>query len=145
METRHPGFINYQAHIRNLSSLLRVPSWPWWLMHYFFTSVASSVSSEPTVIVISFVQGLYPGFSTRKVCFPGLSAIFAGVYPMESPSTNTSERNGVERTTTKPVEGAGGGGGGGGAGSGAAALSSPDFEKPIIDCGAASRLDSRFF
>src|SRR5208337_2378313 len=94
---------------------------------------------------ISFVQGLYPGFSTRKVCFPGLSAIFAGVYPMESPSTNTSERNGVERTTTKPVEGAGGGGGGGGAGSGAAALSSPDFEKPIIDCGAASRLDSRFF
>src|ERR1700682_3345848 len=101
---------------------------------YCFPRVASSVSSAPTVIVISFVQALYPGFSTRKLCFPGPSAIFAGVYPMESPSTNTSERYGVERTVTEPVEGAGGGGSGCGAGSGASALSSPALEKPIIDC-----------
>src|ERR1700674_2590095 len=110
---------------------------------YCFPRVASSVSSDPTVIVISFVQALYPGFSTRKLCFPGPSAIFAGVYPMESPSTNTSERNGVERTVTVPVEGAGGGGCG--AGSGAVALSSPAFEKPIIDCGGASSSDRCFF
>src|SRR6202521_2407771 len=115
---------------------------------YCFPRVASSVSSDPTVIVISFVQALYPGFSTRKLCFPGPSAIFAGVYPMESPSTNTSDRYGVERTVTVPVEGAGSGGGGGGAGSGAVALSSPALEKPIIDCddcGPASSSDSRFF
>src|ERR1700682_3537360 len=99
---------------------------------YCFPRVASSVSSDPTVIVISFVQALYPGFSTRKLCLPGPSAIFAGVYPMESPSTNTSARYGVQRTVTVPVEGAGGGGGG--AGSGAVALSSSAFGKPIIDC-----------
>src|SRR5258708_12109744 len=66
---------------------------------------------------------------------------------MESPSTNTSERNGVERTVTVPVEGAGGGGWGGGTGLGAAALSSPALEKPIIDCGdcGASSSDNRFF
>src|SRR5450631_1067405 len=63
---------------------------------------------------------------------------------MESPSTNTSERNGVERTVTVPVEGAARGGGGGG-GSGAVALSSPAFEKPTIDLGAASSSDSCFF
>src|ERR1700674_2455181 len=108
---------------------------------YCFPRVASSVSSDPTVIVISFVQALYPGFSTRKLCFPGPSAIFAGVYPMESPATNTSERYGVERTVTVPVEGAGGGG----IGSGAVALSSPPLEKPTIDWGGASSSDSRFF
>src|SRR6266853_2780186 len=67
---------------------------------------------------------------------------------MESPSTNTSERNGVERTVTAPVEDAGGGGGGCGTGSCAVALSSLAFEKPIIDCddcGPASSSDSRFF
>src|SRR5258708_10067207 len=63
---------------------------------------------------------------------------------MESPSTNSSDRNGVERPVTVPVEGAGGGGGGSGAGSGAALLS-PPLEKPIIDCGAASSSESRFF
>src|SRR5260370_1234212 len=52
---------------------------------------------------------------------------------MESPSTNTSERNGVERTVTVPVEGAGGGGGGGAAGSGAVALSSQAFVEVVTD------------
>src|ERR1700674_5511145 len=112
---------------------------------YCFPRVASSVRSDPTVIVISFVQALYPGFSTRKLCFPGPSAIFAGVYPIESPPTSTSERYGVERTVTVAVEGTVAGGGGCGAGSGAVVLSSSAFEKPIIDCdcdcGAASSSD----